>query len=540
MPHVAPSELDQDLDAEAQLQLHEVSHDACVLFLLRLSVRERGRCACVSRAWRVLLALPAAWCELDVRGVELSSQQLLELATRAGGGLRVLRLSEGLVPPNLALDVARSNPSLRELSVDASEEAPEAAGAPTAWRPDDVAALHSVPRLAAALSVASMEGVEPLLAADRLATLRVERAQLDAEGCLLLVEAALQAASLSLLSLRWNSVGAKGCRSLARLTQLHALLLGWNDVGDEGAAALAGALRESRLTELDLRHCGVGRVGCRSLALALSGSRLTRLCLLHNHVGPAGAQMLAAALQSRDCALVHLDLSFNDIGARGAAAFTAQALRRLLSLRLAFNSLCVDAARTLAAALAHNSSLLELDLGYNALSDEGCRELCVSLRSHPTLQTLALPVTAVGPEGARRLGGLLRHCASLCRLDVSGNALGRAGIVALAHGLEGGGGAMRQLNLCATHADDTAAHALARALRSPGGAGLARLLLDVNAIGDDGARELAAACRLPRAALRHLSLQGNFLVATDTGAAALHAAASASAGRLEVLGLPSR
>ena len=522
------------------MQLHEVSHDACVLFLLRLSVRERGRCACVSRAWRVLLALPAAWCELDVRGVELSSQQLLELATRAGGGLRVLRLSEGLVPPNLALDVARSNPSLRELSVDASEKTPEAAAfVIPLWSPDGVAALHSVPRLAAALSVASMEGVEPLLTADRLATLRVERAQLDAEGCLLLVGAALQAPSLSVLSLRWNSVGAKGCRSLARLTQLHALLLGWNDVGDEGAAALAGALRESRLTELDLRHCGVGRLGCRSLALALSGSCLTRLSLLHNHIGPTGAQMLAAALQSRDCALVYLDLSFNDIGARGAAAFTAQALRRLLSLRLAFNSLCADAARTLAAALANNSSLRELDLGYNALSDEGCRELCVSLRSHRTLQSLALPVTAVGPEGARRLGGLLRNCVSLCRLDVSGNALGSAGIVALSHGLEGGGGAMRQLNLSATHADDTAAHALARALRSPGG-GLARLLLDSNFIGDDGARELAAACRLPRAVLRHLSLQGNFLVATDTGTAALHAAVSASAGRLVVLGLPPR
>ncbi len=551
------SQHQQETDEEAApLQLHDAPPDVAVTVLLRLSLRERARCACVCRAWRALVALPAVWLELDVRGVSLSTAALRAIAARAQGGLVSLCASHVSLRPALALEIAQRNPSLATLRVepastagqDEEEHADEAAD--DAWRPEHVAALLRVKRLAAAISVAALDGVAPLLSCGRLGALRVERARLNADGARLLADAALQAPAsdrVHSLHLRWNAVGSQGCRHLARLVAepgLSSLHLGWNDVGNDGARALALALQARTLHHdgvsfvLDLRHNGVGAEGARCLAAALSGGVLTSLCLLHNHISPDGAVALGAALEHGSCALTSLDASYNDIGVAGVAAFNAKALRRLRSLRLAFNGLCADSARLLAHALAHNSSLQLLDVGFNALTDEGVRELCVSLRSHPALRELIMPVTAMGPEGARRVGGLLRNCATLRSLDVSGNALGRTGGAAIATGLAEGGGAMRELTMRTTRVDDTAAYALADALRSKGGAHMAALDLSGCLFGDDGARALAAACRAPSSALVTLNVHNTFIGAADTGAAALRAAVKARAGRLTVVGLP--
>jgi hypothetical protein len=584
-------------DADPPLQLEDLPTDCVVAVLLALTPAERCRAAAVSRAWRALVVQPAAWACLDLRGAPFSvdAAQLRALTARAAGALRRLALTTSRALPPAAVvgaALAADAGALAELRVspppsphdsdveDAEdEEALEAETAALAWGVQHAAALHRVPVLALPLRAEALDApLASLLTSGRVHDLALERATLFPADVAELVDLVLhhrraieperdasshewpqreaacgaRAADrvhtpLRVLRLRLNSVGDAGAASLARLTpQLTRLHLGFNDIGDVGATALALALTgsaqtPSTLRELDLRHCAVGAAGAAALARASccasppGGAPLTRLVLLHNRIGAEGAAQLAAALR-RGCALTHLELGHNGLGRRGVAALARSGLGRLRSLGLAHNSCCAVGARELARALAHNTSLTRLDIGRNALGDEGVRELCVALRGHAALTCLAAPVVAAGPEAARRFGGLLRGCTALTALDVSGNTLGR-GVAALAAGLGDGAGAMRTLRLTAVAADDAGACALAKALRAVGGAGLTRLSLRANPIGDDSAHALAAAACAPGARIARLDLRDTFVGATDRGAAELRRAAALRGGRLTLLGV---
>lgn len=47
------------------------------------------------------------------------------------------------------------------------------------------------------------------------------------------------------------------CDIVIRIGTLQVLELGWNNVGDEGAVALAGALRTSKISVLDICKCSI-------------------------------------------------------------------------------------------------------------------------------------------------------------------------------------------------------------------------------------------------------------------------------------------
>ena len=505
--------------------------DVVVSILLLLSLKERCRCLCVCRRWRATVsASNQAWSALDLRGCDEAT--LLALTRRSQGSLSSLVAQEHTLTPELSLAVLRENPGLQSLRVEPGffED-----GATSLWtQPEAVAALNAIPHLGAALTLSALGSlnadVTPLLCAGRLAALRLERCQLGDADAELLAASAPGTGGVQLhLSVGFNNLTELGCRHLAVMAargDLRSLSVAWNPVGNAGARALSEALRAAtcRLTMLDARHCDIHTVGAVALASALPGcSSLHSLDLSFNHIGPDGAAALAAVLQLwQSGPLRELDVSHNDIGARGMATFSHKALARLTRLGLAYNGLCAGAARTLANALAHNTSLRHLDVSRNALTDEGVRLLCVALRTHPALHSIQLAVTAMTREGARRVAGLMRHCPRLQAVDVSGNALERSGGCVLANALGDSPGTLRSLHLAQTQADDTVAYALAGALATPGGRGLQRLHLDDNIMGDDGARALAGACR--RGALTRLSLSGIFLVAADPGAAALRAA----------------
>jgi len=530
-------------------QLPDLPLDVACLVLHQLSVRDRVRCIAVCKSWQRLLSFPAVWSRLDVSSGGLSAAALQRLCERATPELIELVAPHDF-PPLLAGHVAASNPSLRALFVALPEPSEEEEEAPPAWRAAHLPPLRCVPRAAAPLSLRvtaddCFADALALYAADaaRVNQLWVERSQLTPVHCGLLVDAVLCSGGrqrLSELRVRYNSLGAGGCAHLARLLGSSALLrlhASWNDVGDGGCAHLGAVLRDRccSLAVLELCNCMIGPQGARALAAALPSCRVRRLNLSHNRILSEGARALARALE-RGTAVRELDISFCDIAAQGVASLTPAALRGLTALRLAFNGVCAAGARGLAASLARNASIELLDVGYNGMGDEGLRCLCVALRQHAALRSLRVPVTSIGPEGARRLGGLLRHCPRLRLLDASGNALGRAGGLAVAAGLAEGGGRLQTLRLRATCADDSVGHALAAALRAPGGARLRRLELDANQVGDDGARALAAAAAR-HASLALLSLRDCFLGAAE-GSADLAAAVEARLGALCVNGLP--
>ncbi|KAJ7710586.1 hypothetical protein B0H17DRAFT_1324260 [Mycena rosella] len=138
-------------------------------------------------------------------------------------------------------------------------------------------------------------------------------------------------------------------------------------------------------------------------------------------------------------ALRTLDLRGNDL--RTGITYIAQVLKRnrtLKVLNLAENKLDVACLVSLAEALKYNSSLETLDLSRNPCSGpglEGIQSLRTAFTLNTALKRLFLSATGLAPPGAIALAEFLPESASLLHLDLTENALGVAGVLALSKGL---------------------------------------------------------------------------------------------------------
>ncbi|KAJ7035986.1 hypothetical protein C8F04DRAFT_1340388, partial [Mycena alexandri] len=135
-----------------------------------------------------------------------------------------------------------------------------------------------------------------------------------------------------------------------------------------------------------------------------------------------------------------LDLRGNDL--RTGITYIAQVLKRnrtLKVLNLAENKLDVACLVSLAEALKYNSSLETLDLSRNPCSGpglEGIQSLRTAFTLNTALKRLFLSATGMGSPGAIALAEFLPESASLLHLDLTENALGVAGVLALSKGIE--------------------------------------------------------------------------------------------------------
>ncbi|KAF7377182.1 hypothetical protein MSAN_00137700 [Mycena sanguinolenta] len=142
-------------------------------------------------------------------------------------------------------------------------------------------------------------------------------------------------------------------------------------------------------------------------------------------------------------ALRTLDLRGNDL--RTGITYIAQVLKRnrtLKVLNLAENKLDVACLVSLAEALKYNSSLETLDLSRNPCSGpglEGIQSLRTAFTLNTALKRLFLRSTMLGPSGAIALAEFLPESASLLHLDLTENALGLTGVMALSKGLDANG-----------------------------------------------------------------------------------------------------
>ncbi|KAJ7229308.1 hypothetical protein B0H12DRAFT_1212926 [Mycena haematopus] len=162
--------------------------------------------------------------------------------------------------------------------------------------------------------------------------------------------------------------------------------------------------------------------------------------------GPSAAlldRVRALDLLPRVGALRTLDLRGNDL--RTGITYIAQVLKRnrtLKVLNLAENKLDVGCLVGLAEALKYNSSLETLDLSRNPCSGpglEGIQSLRTAFTLNTALKRLFLRSTLLGAPGAIALAEFLPESASLLHLDLTENALGLAGVLALSKGLQGNG-----------------------------------------------------------------------------------------------------
>lgn len=237
--------------------------------------------------------------------------------------------------------------------------------------------------------------------------------------------------------------------------------------------------------------------------LASGGLRGVRTLVAWNlTLTDAGACALAGAVGARD--LVDVDLSWNRIGAQGAAAL-AGALPQLRALRLYHNDVGAEGARAVADAA---PSLERLNLCGNGVGDDGARHLA---RGLACVRDLALGFDDLGDAAARSLACLR----SLETLNLRANRIGRDGAAAL---LAGDLPSLRRLGL-----DDNERlgdEGLEAILASPGFSALTWLNLGGVGIDDRAVERFA---RVPRGAcaLRELRVQDNDL--SDEACAALRA-----------------
>ena len=177
-------------------------------------------------------------------------------------------------------------------------------------------------------------------------------------------------------------IGKEGVTALAGVlsrTQITELSLDWNRIEDGGAEALAGCLKDTNITSLYLGGNNIGDEGAKALAQNLPNT-LTDLRFYCNQIGKEGAIALAGCL--KDTNLTSLDLGSNQIGYEGAKAL-AEGLKdtNITSLDLGWNQIGNEGATALAESL-KDTNLTSLNLGNNKIGKEGVEVLNKALEAN--------------------------------------------------------------------------------------------------------------------------------------------------------------
>ena len=168
---------------------------------------------------------------------------------------------------------------------------------------------------------------------------------------------------------------------------------------------------------VSLKHRGVGSVGGMAIFECLrENSHIQALDMEDNQLG-LNVDVESGHLEHITCALsenqvlTHLDLSYNNLAARGCAA--------------------------VAEALEQNKGIKELSLRGNNMGDNGAQALAASLLKSSHLTKLDLSDNGIGEVGGRSLGELVGNVkGALKQADFSWNSMRGAAVVEIAVGLK--------------------------------------------------------------------------------------------------------
>jgi Ran GTPase-activating protein (RanGAP) involved in mRNA processing and transport len=220
-----------------------------------------------------------------------------------------------------------------------------------------------------------------------------------------------------------------------------------DDTKRYGSQGTSGGRGTPNTPGIHVLHLANTSLNAKSLRRLLDGMGATctvrELNLSSNNLGAKGAaalvQFLEGQIRSRDAVplpfLDRMDMSNNDLGDDGTTQLTRVIIRRsqvhFVDLRLSSNAITAGGVETLMNKLLQHD-LISLSLDKNAIGDQGCKLVAASLQSMKSLSRLNLSFNQISSRGITSLMRSLMACESITYLGLSGNILKISGAVALA------------------------------------------------------------------------------------------------------------
>jgi len=259
-----------------------------------------------------------------------------------------------------------------------------------------------------------------------------------------------------------------------------------NYIGDEGAAHLLKGLGADKKPREATPACGE-----------------TTTNLLGNFFGGGNTATFQPEVieeesvetgQTKSCVVKKVFCQRSQIGAAGFGS-----LGNLLAVNDSIEELVLDnnpcgkmgLAGDFSAGLSTNKTLRSLRLGSCRLGSEGIRPLCDGpLKVHPKLEHLELMYNRIDIVGVKYLNAVWNEWTALRYLDLSANALGPDGAVALAEGLKAGKGQLQKLSVAQNMIKFEGTKALALYFNSPEGRKMEYMDLRFNILSHRGFVEM--------------------------------------------------
>ncbi|XP_054818456.1 RAN GTPase-activating protein 1 isoform X1 [Prosopis cineraria] len=189
-------------------------------------------------------------------------------------------------------------------------------------------------------------------------------------------------------------------------------------VGSDGGVALAEALGTcTHLKKLDLRDNMFGVEAGVALSKVIPVfADLTEIYISYLNLEDEGAEAIANALKESAPSLEVLEISGNDISAKGAASLSACIASKqfLTKLNLSENELKDEGAILIGKALEEgHGQLNEVDLSTNAIRRSGARLLAQAVVQKPGFKLLNINANFISDEGVDELKNIFKSCPNM-------------------------------------------------------------------------------------------------------------------------------
>lgn len=190
----------------------------------------------------------------------------------------------------------------------------------------------------------------------------------------------------------------------------------------------AGPANENRQTPVSMRGMG----GRKFIEALQETCLLTHIDLSFNDMGPKGAALLSKSLALCKT-LYYLELKGNPIMSEGVMSIADMMKENKTIQILGLERTGIDAVGIsyFAVVLSTYKSLKKLNISLNDIGDEGANKLTVNLKKNNWLKCLYLHRCNLGSDGVAYISSMLQVNNSIRHIGLSCNDIGEAGMMAL-------------------------------------------------------------------------------------------------------------